>query len=420
MSLTLLAEILCLAGLFICSAFFSSAETALFSINPVQIHRIRRSHPASADRVETLLLFPHRLLSTLLIGNTLVNVSAAALGFVVAESLIPGRGEVVAIPAMTLLLLLFGEVVPKRAAMMHAERLAVVYSRVLPGLIWVARPLQSILERLSHRSGRELDISERSLTEDEFRTVVEVGEEEGVLDEEERDMVDGIIRLESIRASDVMTPRVDFVGIDLEDPVEEQARIARTAHFRYVPVFRGTPDHAVGFLDVRRFLLDPASALSAAIVSPYFVPETVALDTLLAAFQQEKRRVAFVVDEFGGTAGLITRGDILEEIVADVAHEYEREPFAIQSVGPDLWLVNGNTSLEDVNYELNLDLVAEGADRMAGWVVAQAEHIPRTGEVVEAQGCRVTVQRMRRRRITLVLLEMCCGVPGTGSEVQQP
>lgn len=387
------------------SAFFSSAETAMFSLNPVHIHRIRTRRRDVAERIETMLTAPTQLLSTILIGNTVVNVVAAALGYVVAEQLFPGRGEAVSIPVLTVTLLLFGEVGPKRLAMSRAEQLAAAYTPVLTVLVRVFGPIRAAVEWSGNALRADLLRRQQALTEDEFRTVVEVGEEEGVLDEEERLMVDGIIRLEETQASDVMTPRVDLIGIDLDDPPEEQVRTARQVKFRYLPLYRESLDHPEGFLDVPRFLLNGAGDFATAKLEPYFVPETAPLDSLLTTFQSENRRVAFVVDEFGGTAGLITRGDMLEEIVPDVDNEYEHSEERIQSVGPNRWLVNGSTSIEDVNYELDVDLAAEGADRIAGWVAAQAERIPRTGDVLEAQGCRVTVQRVRKNRILLVMLE---------------
>jgi putative hemolysin len=195
------------------------------------------------------------------------------------------------------------------------------------------------------------------------------------------------------------------VGIDLEDPEETYEEVARSVNFRYLPVYRESLDQPEGFLDVPRYLLSTDRDLKAAVVPPFFVPETAPLDTLLATLQRENKRVAFVADEYGGTAGLITRGDILEEIVADVDNEYGEETFEIQKMGDNTWLIDGSTSLEDINYELDMDLEAEGADRIAGWVTAQAERIPRTGDVVEAQRGRATVRRVRKNRITLVLLE---------------
>ncbi len=405
MTALLVVEGITLLFLFACSAFFSSSETALFSLDPLKLHRIRKARPQRARQIEALMDRPEALLSTILIGNTLVNVAAASLGFAIAETLFPSRGEAIAIPAVTICLLILGEVAPKRLAMSRAARLAVLYAPVLKTTMRSLTPLRILLEKATGLFRRESSGMQDGLTEDEFLTVVEVGEEEGVLDEEERTMVDGIIRLEETQASDVMTPRVDLIGIDLDDPPEEQRRTAESVRFRYLPVYRETPDNPEGFLDVPRFLLSHEHRLEDAMVPPFAVPETVPLDTLLTTFQKENRRVAFVVDEYGGTAGLVTRGDILEEIVADVDNEYTEAKLTMQQVGEKRWLLDGSMSLEDINYELDTNLEAEGADRIAGWVSAQAERIPRTGESFEAQGVRATVQRVRRHRITLVLLE---------------
>ena len=404
MTLALIVEGVALVLLLGCSAFFSSAETALFALNPIHIHRIGRRHPASAERLRDLLARPSSLLSTILIGNTIVNVTASALGFMVAESLMPSHGELLAIPAMTVLLLIFGEVAPKRLAMIRSEWLATRYVPILVVLMRLATPLRWLLEQVSGLFHKQLQQAAITLSEDEFRTVVEVGEEEGVLDEEERTMVDGIIRLEETQAKDIMTPRVDLVGIDLDDPVEVQEQAIRGVRYRYVPVYRDSLDQAEGFLDVPRYILSEEPSIPACIIPAFFVPETAPLDTLLSTFQREKRRVAFVADEYGGTAGLVTRGDILEEIADDAINEYGQEKPEIQEVGEDRWIVDGSASLEEINYELDRELEAEGADRIAGWISAHLERMPRPGDVVEEQGCRATVQRVRKQRVLLVEL----------------
>ncbi len=388
------------------SAFFSSAETALFFLNPIQVHRLRARTPVAADRITGLLAYPQQTLSTILIGNIMVNVAASGVGYIICDQLFPGRGEQVAIPAMFALLLIFGEVAPKRLAMRHPEYLAIRYAAALALAVRLATPLHRILARLTRPFDKYIPPRRSALTEDEFRSVVEVSSEEGILTEEEFNMVEGIIRLETIEASDVMTPRVDMVGIDLNDPPEKNhALIART-RFRYLAAFRDTPDHIEGFVAVKKYLLlsDPPD-LAAAMVPPFFVPETAPLDTLLAQFQKEKRVVAIVTDEYGGTAGLITRGDILDEIVDSAADEFEAQERMIRPMGENRWLIKGEVSLEEVNYELDLKLADENVDRIAGWLVAQAEHIPLAGETVMAQGCRVTAQRVRRNRVTWVVLE---------------
>ena len=408
--------LLVLLALLACSAFFSSAETALFSLNSLQLRRLQRAHPHAGEHVARLLANPTQVLSTLLIGNTVVNICASALGFAIAERLVPHYGEAIAIPVMTLLLLLLGEVGPKRLAILHAERMALLYQGVLRTLIGIMKPARVVLESITRFLEKHLTRRRaKSLSMDEFRTVVEVGTEEGIVDREERVMVEGIIRLEETQASDVMTPRVDLVGLDLDESPERNREIARTAVFRFLPVFRGSLDQPEGFLDVPAFLLSGKDTISEAILPPFFVPETAPLNTLLVTFQREHRRVAFVVDEFGGTAGLITRGDVLEVIAPDLA-EYGEPKLGIQKLRDNAWLVDGSTSLEDVNYELGTALEAEGADRIAGWFMAQAQRVSKSGDAVEAQGCRAIAQRVRRRRIMLVLLEVVAPTAGTGKE----
>lgn len=405
MNVALVVECTALVLLLCCSAFFSSSETALFSLSNLQVHRIRRDHAAAGRRIASILSSPRQLLSTILIGNTLVNVVASVLSYAVAIKLFPVYGEAISIVVMTLSLLMFGEIAPKRLAMRFSERMAVVYSAPLTFLITVLKPARLLLRAVTRWFDERLTARGKHLTEDEFRSAVSMSEAAGVLDREERSMVDGIIRLEDIQASEIMTPRVDLIGLDLEDELDVWRETARRAKVHYLPVYREDLDHVVAFLDVLKFLLGRPERWEEASVPVVYVPETVTLDVLLSRFQREDLRLAIVADEFGGTAGLVTLGDVLEEIVEDVEDEYGDGRMTIEPIGPNRWLIEGDTSLEDVNYELEVDLEADGVDRISGWVTAQLGHIPRTGEEVEGQGCRVTVRRVRRTRITMVQLE---------------
>ncbi|HAS83504.1 MAG TPA: hypothetical protein DCS43_12760, partial [Verrucomicrobia bacterium] len=303
------------------------------------------------------------------------------------------------------------EVVPKRFGMRCASDLAPRFARPLIVCIYLFRPVRTILERITTLFYKQFIPSSKTLSEDEFLTVIEVGEEEGILNEEERVMVDGIINLEETQASDIMTPRVDITGLDLNDSPEDQRNIIRSCRYRYLPIYRESIDQIEGFLDVPRFLLSGQNDIATSATKAYFVPENAPLDGLLTDFQRENRRIAIVADEFGGTAGLITRGDILEEVVDDVDNEFGDRQENIHPVDENKWLIEGSVSIEDVNYELDLELEAEGADRIAGWVTAQIGKIPRAGELIEAQGCRVTVERVRRQRIMQVMLEKLAPSP---------
>jgi len=392
--------------LIVLSAFFSASETVLFSLSPIQVQRIRDRNPVAGGRLEALLGDPALILSTLLVGNTLVNFAIASLGYTVIKVLSPTWGEAIAIPLMTLTLLLFGEVTPKRIAISNAEKLAPGCSRLLMFWLWLLRPFNVVLNAGSRIFKKSLQRERRALSNDELRTVVEVSEEQGVLDSEEASMVEGIMRLSELKASDEMTPRVDIVGLDLDTPVAQQLGVARQMRFRHLPVYVRTPDAIEGFVDVVPFLLDPAHDARKAISPALFVPESVALDDLLVTFQRSGKHIACVLDEYGGTAGLITRGDILELIAAPVPRGGASNRPAIQKIGRDVWLVEGTVSLEDVNLELDLALEADAADRIAGWVTFHAGRLLTPGQSVEAQGCRATVRRMRKRRIDAVQLEI--------------
>ncbi|MDX9867567.1 MAG: hemolysin family protein [Kiritimatiellia bacterium] len=395
-----------LLTLFALSAFFSGSETVLFSLSPIQVQRIRNRNAVAGARLERLLADPPLILSTLLVGNSLVNFAIATIGYLMFSRLTPHWGEAIAIPVITVTLLLFGEVTPKRIAMLHAERLAPLCSRLLLFWLWLLRPFNLVLTAASRVFKNALRRERRALSNDELLTVVEVGEEQGVIDAEEASMVDGILRLSELMASDEMTPRVDMVGLDLDTPVEQQVETVRKARFRHLPVYVRTPDAIEGFLDAAPFLLDPAHNARKATVPALFVPENVTLDDLLVTFQRSGKHIACVLDEYGGTAGLITRGDILELITVPVARGGEGRTPAIRNLQGDTWLVDGTVSLDELNHRLDLQLEADDADRIAGWITFHAKRLPQAGQTVEAQGCRVTVRRLRKRRIDVVQLEV--------------
>lgn len=405
-TLLLVLEGVFLLGLISLSAFFSGCETVLFSLSPIQVQRIRSRNPAVGARLETLLGEPAMILSTILVGNTFVNFAIASLGYLVIDAMIPSWGEAVAIPVMTLILLLFGDVTPKSVAIHHAERLAPLCSNVLLFWMWLLRPFTMVLTAGSGIFKKSLRRERRALSNEELRTVVEVGEEQGVLDAEEASMVDGIMRLSELKASDEMTPRVDMVGIDLDTALERQLEVARKSRHRYLPVYVRTPDAIEGFVNSVQFLLDPAHDVRKATSPALFVPENVSLDDLLITFQRSGKHIACVLDEYGGTAGLITRSDILELITVPVPQGGAESRVEIRKLGEDVWLLDGTVSLEEVNRQLDINLEADDADRLAGWVTFHAGRLPQAGQTVEAQGCRATVRRMHKRRIDAVQLEV--------------
>lgn len=392
-------------ALLACSAFFSSGETAYFSVDPIQLRRIGEKHPATADRLRALLANPTRLLSTLLIGNTLVNIALSNVGYALAERWAPAYAEAIAIPAVTLLLIFFGEIGPKNVGLLHTATLVRLYGPPLRIAERLLAPLRFLLDLVSRRLAHLFRPAGKTLSEEEFETVLDISREEGILNADELAMIKAIVDLEDMHASDVMTPRVDFLGIDLDEPGADAVAIARKSRRNFLILYHGQFDDIAGFLDVRKFLLDPAHVLAAASLPPAFVPESVPLNRLLVRFQKDKIRIAIVVDEYGGVAGVVTRGDILEEITGDIYNELSKPRPIFQSAGPYAWLVDANISLEEINRKLHLDLRAATSDRLAGWITENLGSVPKQDDVVQTQGVRVRVMQTIRLRVALAHVE---------------
>ena len=384
-----------LVALVVLSAFFSSAETVLFSLTGSQRARIRARSPKADARIARCLADKAVLFSTLLVGNTFVNFAIATIGYRLFAGWIPGGGWL-AVPAMTVFLLVFGEITPKRLALRYAERLAPPCARLL--LFWrtILAPFNVAFRFSSRAFAAALQRERRALSDAELVSVLEVAAERGEFAADDAEMIEGVLRLSELHANDEMTPRVDIAGYDSDLPEAARAECLRTARHRYLPVFRRTPDAIEGVID----------AQTGEIADALFVPEQVTLDDLLVTLRKSRKPLAVVLDEFGGTAGIITVNDIMELILGPgVFGRREDEP-AIVRESRSSWIIDGRASLEEINRELEIELEAEDADRLAGWIAAETERIPHVGQQIEADGVRATVLKRRKRRVTLVRLEV--------------
>ncbi|MEM7394417.1 MAG: hemolysin family protein, partial [Verrucomicrobiota bacterium] len=373
-------------------------------IDPLDVRRMKETHPRQARRVEQIMAYPTRFLSTILIGNTMVNVAISGVILPIAILIHEKQNALIAMVLQLFLLLIFGEIGPKRIAATYPQKVAALYSSLLQFFIVVLTPLRRMIDLVTSSFAHLFKPHGRTITEEEFETVVDLSLEAGVLDEDESDMVKGIIRLEDLKASDVMTPRVDILGIDLDDREQDVLQLVRNAKVRHVLVYQDQLDHVVGCLDVRRFLLDPDHRIKDALRMPFFIPEACPLNKLLAQFLSENKRAAVVVDEYGGTAGLVTRGDVLEEIVGDVDDERGSHELLFNQLGPNRWLMDGRMSLENISEELDIEFEEEGVDRISGWITARLERLPKPGDICETDRFKLIARQMRRNRLTLVEL----------------
>ena len=318
-------SILALFVLFLFSAFFSASETVLFSLTPLQVRRLKDRRLAVGARIASWLEEPSRVLSTILAGNTLVNFAIAGVGYLLLERTVPKWADVVSVPLFTLLLLIFGEIVPKQFALRHAESLAPWCARALNVFLFALTPFSRLMVAGSRVFQNLLTRERRALSDDEMRTIIESAAASGELDSEEASMVEGVMRLPDLYALNEMTPRVHLVGVEASLPDAEKVAAAEDSEYPFLPVYRRDMDHVEGFLDTERLLADPARRVNDAMERPLRVSEHEGLDDLLVKFMKTGRKIALVTDRWGGTAGVITRGDILELIVKPVVDEEEED-----------------------------------------------------------------------------------------------
>jgi len=388
-------QIVLLLIFFALSFFFSGSETVLFSLSDVQRQRLREKDAAAEALVGACLADSSRLLSTLLVGNTLVNFAIATIGYRLFEDWIP-RCAFLAVPVMTVALLFLGEITPKQIALRYAEELAPTCARLLVFWQTVLAPCNALLKFLSRSFGGSPERERRALSDEELLSVLESGAEHGDFVPEDTAMIAGVLRLSELCANDEMTPRVDMEVYDVDLPEDERAAALAASRHHFLPIVRRTPDAVEGVYDRRTGRTEDA----------FFVPETVTLDALLVTFRRSGRKLAVVTDEFGGTAGLITPDDILELIFGpQVFTHQENEPLIVRD-GPNTWTIDARASLDEVSRALGVELAAEDADRLSGWVAFHAERIPHVGQQIEADGCRATILKRRRRRVALVRLEV--------------
>lgn len=401
-------ELLTLPPLFVLSAFFSGSETVLFSLTGSQRARIRERNPKADARISRCLSDKAVLFSTLLVGNTFVNFIISTVGYCLFDNLGFDGSGLLALPVMTLLLLLFGEITPKRLALRYAEEIAPFCARLLWFWRTILSPFNFVLRFTSRAFAAALERERRALSDDELVSVMEAAAEHGDVTAADAQMVEGVLRLSELCANDEMTPRVDIVGYDVD--LDETARAAALAGAKHshLPVFRRTPDAIEGVIEVATGKIEDA----------LFVPETVTLDDLLATFAKSHKQLAVVLDEYGGTAGIITPNDILELIVGPGVFANPDEEPAIVRKGPNVWEIDARASIDEINRALDVELEAEDADRLSGWVQFHAERIPHVGQEIEADGCRATVLKRRRRRVTQVRLEVLKrAAAGTDEEI---
>jgi CBS domain containing-hemolysin-like protein len=390
------------------SALFSAIETAAFSLRPFQIQRLRAKNPRLAHALDRLMENPRRLLSAILLADSLANLPLTILCLFLLREVLPR-----AVPFWPSALVIFAvvvllcDLVPKVFALGSPLRISkigvAVMSVVTPLVDPLARVLQSLSETIANAITPAKFRTHMPMSEDELETLIQLSAESGALSAAESEMIQEIIKLGDKTAKDCMTPRVDVFSIPDDLPNEEAITQLKEKRHRRVPVFGETPDEILGILDVKRFLLDPSEHYTEAMLPPSFVPETMKALDLMRSFLKHPQGMAVIVDEYGGTEGVITLNDIVEEIIGDAAPVSDPALY-IEHLGDGRVIVSGRTRLDDLE-ELGFHLEEEGLDTIGGLIFNRLGYLPKAGTHVQIDDVSLTVRRSSRKRVEEVLIE---------------
>ncbi|GAB4334794.1 MAG: hemolysin family protein [Calditrichia bacterium] len=413
------------------SAFFSGSETAFFSLPASTLDRYKNSDLANELRVSRLMSTPRQLLITILIGNTMVNIAIASLAVVLttrlSENLHLSHNLVVFLDvvAVTFVILIVSEILPKVTAVRNAERFSRFASLPLSLFFYLLYPITYALTSFTKFFQKRLGFTEDKalLSEEELKTLADVGEEKGTLQKDEREMIHSIFEFSETTVKEIMVPRTDMVLVDTETTLTQLMELVKTKLHSRIPVYKGRIENIIGILYVKDLIPFISKRkreklnLEKLARPAYFVPEQKKIDELLREFQDEHIHMALVVDEYGGISGLVTLEDIIEEIVGEIQDEYDKEAPLYKQLDENTFQIDGKMSLEEINEELALNLPEEeGIETISGFILNLLGSLPKENEVVRWKNYRLTVEKINKNRILKVRLEILDQAAETGSE----
>ena len=404
-------QIIILLVLLALSAFFSSNETALMSVNRIRLRSLAdEGNKRAATALDILENQTPKLLSAILIGNNIVNISASSLATTLAYSF---GGYMVSIVTLilTVLILIFGEITPKNYATINSEKITLRYIPVFKFLMTIMTPVIFIINLFSRCVMRLMrvdpDAASKAMTEEELRTIVDVSHEDGVIESDEKEMIYNVFDLGDATAKDIMVPRVHVTFADVASTYDELIDIFREDKFTRLPVYKDSQNNIVGIINMKDLLLydkDTEFVIDNFLRKPHFTYERKSISDLLVEMKDSTFNIAIVLDEYGDMAGLITLEDILEEIVGEIHDEYdEKEDELVQKISDREYIIEGSMHLDDVNDHLHTELDSEDYDSLGGFIIEHLDRLPVAGdEVITEEGIRLIVEKLDKNRIEQV------------------
>lgn len=410
-----ITQLIILVLLLILSAFFSSAETAFTTASRIRMRTLAENGNKRAMRVLTITDDMHKMLSAILIGNNIVNLSASSIATTLAIRIFGDIGAGIATGILAVLILIFGEISPKTLATIHADKIALAYSSVVYWLMYVLTPVIFIINWLSMGFLKLLhtnpDAGKSAMTEEEFKTIVDVGHETGVLENSEHEMINNVFDFGDSQAKEIMIPRIDMTFAKLDSTYDELIEIFRKDKFTRLPVYEDSKDNVIGIINMKDLLLCEDKLhfqIRDLIREPYFTYEQKNTSGLFLEMQKNSINIAIVLDEYGVTAGMITLEDLLEEIVGEIRDEYDAdEEDPLVQIGEREYLIQGSMNLEDLCDELDLPFRSEDYDTIGGYLIGLLDHLPEKNEIIITdENILLKAAKMDKNRIEQIYMKL--------------
>lgn len=398
--LTLLITFLVISGI------FSAAETAFITLNKIHLHSMREMGLKNTERVRKIIESPQKLLSTILIGNNFVNVSASAIAASLAIKLSGEHSLFVTTIILTFVILIFSEITPKHIANQHPQKIADVLAKPIAFCVWLFTPIVFILNLITNGlivllGGKPGD-SPRLITESDLKAMVDVSHEEGVLEIDERQMINNVFAFGDSDAKDVMLPRTDIIAISSTVSYDEIQNVFKSEGFSRIPVYKENIDDIIGILHLKDFMFmtdKNTFELEKIIREPFFTHEYKPTRELFTTMRIKRIPMAIILDEYGGTAGLITLEDLIEEIVGDIDDEYDEPEQQIEPIRDNEYVIDGSTKIDDVSEQLGVKLESEDFDSIGGYLIGVLGYFPKPCEVVETAELKFIIEEVDKNRI---------------------
>ena len=393
------------------SGFFSASETSLMSLSKIRIRYMEDEGVKGAKLVGSLIEKSSDLLSSILVGNNIVNIAATSVSTSLFINIFGDGGVAIATAVMTVLVLVFGEITPKTIAANSPEKVAVVVSKpisiimkITKPIVWVFNLLTGIIFKIM---GIDNDGVKPFITEEELKAMVNVSHEEGVLEMEEREIINNVFQFGDMQAKEAMIQRLDMVAIDIEDSYDEIIELFKSEKLSRLPVYQESIDDIVGILNIKDIIFLSDEEIENFDIKDYvreafFTYEFKKITQLLEEMKKEKTQMAIVVDVYGGTAGLLTIEDLVEVIVGDIDDEYDEEEEEIVKINDNEYLVEGSTKISDVNEQLGINLESEEFDSIGGFIIGYLKRIPEENEIIEVEDVKFKVESIDKNRINKI------------------